>query len=530
MGVATTEQGPIVIHGPLTGAGTPVLEEVPAAPAREKEEPVPTIFVGDAAAQLLAPAVEPKANASSEQEERSDGLDAFRALLLILMNFSFTISLVSPLPAWMYHVQYPPPDGAFTELAGLAWRDMLYAGFMFTMSAALPITLGARLLKRAPYPELVWTALRRCFMLYVFATVMGHVNSYWTGQENKLGNAMSIGGFFLLFALFVRPRRDWNPVRVQWLRLVGWLGVVTLFFLSPAIYGEGFNLLRRDEIIASIGWVALAVTVVWLFTRANHLARLGILAVLVALRTGAQYSEWIAGIWYWTPAQVVYEPWFAEMLFIAIPGTIAGDLIVSWMSRERDTPNPVGWSNRKLAALAIIGLTLVPIALVGLWQRQAVAATTAIYAALSAVVLVATRKAVDPGDQVLRRMFTWSAFFIMVAMLTEPLEGGIKKVPLTFSYLVLMTGLSFGTLASLTIAFDHFQLGKRLRALVQIGQNPLLAYVIINLFLMHVLWYVGVAGHWRDTAPAAIARSVLITAAGTFLVWLASKKRIYWRS
>ena len=520
---------PIVIHGPITSGA--LLTEIPtpagsAEPATMRlAEAVPD---QSSVRQEVSPSEGPAS--AAVPRERAEGLDAFRGLMLIAMNFAFTIPF-GPFPGWMHHVQYPPPDGAFVELAGLSWRDMLYAGFMFTMSAALPITHSARLSKRMPYPEIIWIALRRMFLLYIFAMVIGHVNPYWTHQYNKLGNVMSVFGFVLLFTLFVRPRSDWNPVRVQWLRYAGWLGVLALFFLSPAIYGESFSAERADEVIKSIGWATVAGTVIWLFTRKNIIARFAILGVILALRTAAQHSEWAASLWYWTPARWLYDPWFAEMLFIVIPGTIAGDLLVQWMSRNEASETGAKWSDKKLIALALLGISYVPISLVGLWERQAVPQTTAAIALLGAASIWLTRNPIVQRDRVLARLFAWSAFWLIVGMLTEPFEGGIKKVPLTISYLTLMTGISCALLASLLVAFDHFAaFRRRFKAIIDIGQNPLIAYVVLNLFLMHILWYTGIAGRFRESWPEALARSAVITAAGVFLVWLASRKRLYWRA
>lgn len=527
-----SEPQPIVIHGPVTGGNEPLVagNGTHTATMLPPDEANTTIIL-DAPVPAAAPVERPAATPVPTTAERAAGLDALRGLLLVAMNFTFTMPM-GVFPAWAYHAQYPPPDGAFAPIAGLTWQDTIYAGFMFVMSAALPISMAARLARRITYPEIILTSLRRCFALYVFALIIGHVNPYWTQLYDRTGNVLSIAGFFLLFALFLQPRKDWSPVRMQWLRIAGVLGVLALFFLvPPAIYGSAFSPNRRDDIIASIAWTSVAVTVIWLCTRTNVAARLAVLGVIIALRTGARHADWLSAIWNWTPAPWLYDTWFIEMLLVAIPGSIAGDLIAQWMRANGPEETRIRWSNGRLALLSALAFSVLPVLLVGLWERRAVGTTTAAIFAIGGLMLWFTRRPESTYERVLSRLFGWGAFWLILGMLTEPLEDGIRKVPLTLSYLTLMTGLSYVFLGALVICADHFKaLGRRLRPLVAIGQNSLLAYVILNLFLMHLLWVTGVAQRLQGSWQEALLRSVVITAAGTLLVWLATRKRVFWRA
>src|SRR5688572_33489841 len=101
----------------------------------------------------------------------------------------------------------------------------------------------------------------------LFAWITGHVHPYWTHDYTKTGNIAAIFGLIVSFAVFVRPRRDWSDRSVRWLRYAAWAGVVTVLFIVPAWYGTTFSASRQDDIIASIAFLTVAGTLIWLLTR-----------------------------------------------------------------------------------------------------------------------------------------------------------------------------------------------------------------------------------------------------------------------
>lgn len=514
----------IVIHGPITGDADR-LEAVASLP-----DPA---YVTDETALTATPAIQPApAVASTAVTERALGLDAFRGVFLLAMNFAFTIPHWGPFPGWMYHMQIPPaPSAAYVEASGLTWRDMLFPGFLFTMSAAIPITMGARLAKRMPYPQIAWIALRRGALLLLFALIIGHVNPYWTRDDTKLGNVAAIFGLVVSFAFFVRPRKDWNPATVQWLRYTAWLGVATVLFIVPAWYGQAFSLDRRDDVIAAIAFLTVAGTMIWLLTRFSPVTRVAILALVIAGRTAAAHVGWIGSLWYSSPAQWLYQPWYLELLLVVIPGTIAGDLLVQWMRRAPDAEAPLLWSSRRLAAIAAIAASFAAVLVVGLYERRHPGTTTAAVIGLAALLLYVARKPRSARDYVITRLCAWAAFWLVVGILIEPLEGGIKKDPQTLGYLMLMTGTAIAGLTSLLIIIDGFKVGERhLRPLVQIGQNPLFAYVVFFLGITHVLWLMGIGDVLTSSWQEATLRGILCTALVGVTVWLTTKKRLLWRA
>lgn len=510
---------PIVVHPALNGA-----DDILAGVQRTPTEPDPVV-------EEDVDGVTPEEGAATRPDsaDRAAGLDALRGVYLLAMNFAFTLPM-GVFANWMYHIQYPPPDGSFAPIPGLSWQDIVYAGFVFAMAAALPIGIERRLAERKPYPAILWMAVKRAALLYLFALIIGHVSPYYTGIETRTGNLLAMAGFVVCLLLFTRWPRRWSPTLVRGLRILGWAGAAALLFLAPALYGEAFSLARRDDIIASIAAVALLGTAICLFTRGNLVARLAVLAVAAALKLAAREPGWVQDFWTATGPAGIYEPWYLELLVIVVAGTIAGDLLVRWMRDPSPIGAQIGWSRFRLALITAIAIAFVPIVLIGTYIR-AIPETTLLVLGLAFGGALLSRSPGTPRERVLASLFGWGAFWLALGILLEPFEGGIKKDPQTLSYLFVTSGLATVLLAAAIIVADVFGARRRaLRPLIELGQNPMLAYVVFMLFLNHLFWYLGFGDFLENGAAQATVRAVLITGLVALLVWAASRARLYWRA
>lgn len=72
-------------------------------------------------------------------------------------------------------------------------------------------------------------------------------------------------------------------------------------------------------------------SIIWLFTRSNLWLRIGLLGLFLALRLSSTADGWIASVWASSPIPWIFRFDYLKYLFIVIPGTIAGDLISSWL-------------------------------------------------------------------------------------------------------------------------------------------------------------------------------------------------------
>jgi predicted acyltransferase len=505
-------QEPIVIHGAISGT-TETIVDLSETPPISPPPPV------------LEPATPPAVETASVPSERVLSLDALRGFLMLAMNLSFAIPLNGVFADWMHHMQYPPP-GDFVERAGLTWPDLIFPAFLFTMSAALPIAMRGRLQKRVSQPEIVWHALQRGALLLVFALIIGHVNPYFTADYTKRGNLLAIGGFVLSCAIFLRLPPTVSAIRGQWLRAAGWLGVLTLFVLAPQIYGKNFSLERRDTIMAALAFAAVAGTAIWLCTRSRPEFRIAMVAIIAAFTIGAHQVGWIHDLYAFTPAPWLYQPWYLELMIVVIAGTLAGDLLVRFV----ESNEPVSYSTARLGALAAVCAAFIPTACAGLYLRQLGFTALALLGLIVIGALLCARPKTE-RDRCIAQLFSWTAVWLVLGLLLEPLQGGIKKDPQTMSYLAICAGLSGAALIAFIALVDLIpQTRRALRFLAEIGQNPLLAYVFFTLFLNHILYYFGIGDRLTHSWAAASIRAFAIVTAVGWVAWLSSRKKLYWRA
>ncbi|HEY0673233.1 MAG TPA: DUF5009 domain-containing protein [Longimicrobiales bacterium] len=515
----------IVVHPPLTGSPEFMAESAPGVTTVVREE-TSTVVARN------APIAEPVAKATPtapSHGERALGLDALRGALLLAMTFAMTIPF-GAFPTWMYHMQNPPPDGAFAAIAGITWRDLLFPGFLFTMSAAIPITNSLRLGKGMPYPAVVFTAIKRFALLMLFAYIIGHVNPYWTEDYTRRGNLMAIAGFLICWPLFTRKPANWNERTHGIVRMIGWLAVAALLFAGPLLYGARFSLERRDGIIASLAFCSLAATCIWLATRTRPQIRVAIIAAIAAAKLAATTPGWVQDFWAATPAAWLYESWYLELMIIVLAGTIAGDLLLQWMRPRAATEAALEWSPLRLLSIAVVCMAFTPIVLVGLYNRRGdVTAGLAIAVAIAGAFLLL--QPTSRRDRTLATLYAWATVWIGLGLLLEPFEGGIKKVPQTLSYLALTAGLSTAWLIAALIITDMVRHGRRLtRPLIEVGQNPLMAYIVFMLFLNHIAYASGVGNLLTATWWQAVLRGLLFTLVAGAIVMAATRRRLFWRA
>ncbi|MES2179733.1 MAG: DUF5009 domain-containing protein [Gemmatimonadota bacterium] len=528
-----TDQRAIVIHAPLTGDPARI-NELPEALRSDAALRAPTV-VRELPPSIRDPHVHRAelAARAAQNRVRVFGLDAVRGISLLAMNLTFALPSVMLLPAWMYHTQYPPPTGAYVARAGLTWQDIIFPGFLFAMAAAIPIRGSQLIAAGEPMPSILWGALKRTALLYLFSLIIGHVNPFETHNETRTGNLIAIAGFLTLFALFVQRKPEWNPSVFVWLRRVGWVGAAILLFVLPATWGGSFSMTRRDTIITSIAFVYVVCTLIWLVTRQKPMLRLAIVLVVAVLKVLSPVVGPVGAFWSLSPMPWLYEPWFFELLLIALPGTIAGDLLVEW-TRYAAGDRPASRDEEHLGHLrgvAAIGFGMPVVLVVGLYQRQLIGTTAAVLASVLAGAYL-LRRGTSDRDRLLARIGAWAGALLIAGILLEPLEGGIKKDPQTMSFLLLCGGLWLGVLLAATILIDVVGGAWRriFEPIILAGQNAMLAYVIFTLFLLHIAYYLGFGDFLSATPPQQVVRGVLVTTVVMALLWTASKKRIVWRS
>src|SRR3954466_5038791 len=333
---------PIVVHSGLHGEE--VAEWQPLPPTRTPnvewttvldDVPVPGTGQSPAPPELAAPT----------SSRRAFSLDALRGFFLLSMTLGFTTGTEKYYPLWMFHRQ--EPWGAETPLdaAGISWRDLAYASFLFTMAAALPLTMSRRIEKGELEIGIVMAAVRRWALLFFYALMIGHSNTFFLGYT-QTARMLSIVGFVLMAMVFTRRRSDWDERKYKTVNRAGWVLAIAFLALSPLAYGKAFSFDRNDDIIVGLAFASFVGIVLWYFTRDNLLARLAALGAAMALSLRAKGDGWVSGWWWDAKLPWLFSAQRFVLLAVVVPGTIMGDVILRWMRAPEDSG--MSWSRLRV--------------------------------------------------------------------------------------------------------------------------------------------------------------------------------------
>ena len=222
-------------------------------------------------------------------EKRAYAVDLLRGLAIVGMVLSGQILWHAELPAWLFHAQVPPPSFRFDpSVPGITWVDLVFPFFLFSMGAAFPLALRKRLEQRGESVALVLTVVvRRWALLALFAVALANLRSGVTGTLPGWGSSLlQLAGWGCFCALFMRIDR-FSDRQNRMVCLSGVAGIAALLAAARWGWGLPVSAERSDVIILVLANMALFGSLVWLYTRNNLLARLGVLALLAALRLGS---------------------------------------------------------------------------------------------------------------------------------------------------------------------------------------------------------------------------------------------------
>ena len=463
---------------------------------------------------------------------RALSLDALRGYAILTMVLSATI-VYGILPGWMYHAQVPPPDHAFNpNLPGITWVDMVFPSFLFAMGAALPFSVGKRLRKGASKLKLALNALWRGVKLTFFAILIQHFYPYMTGGDLH-SQLLAIFCFALLFPMYMRL--PWEMP--QWVRTAVQLGAmvigatVMLCMSYPIDYDLNLHLHTSNIIILILANVSVFATLLFIFTFNSRTMRLVVLALLfgIILSADTDPSSWAAWLMQTTPADWLYVPAYLKYLFIVIPGSFAGEILLAHTEKMHNTPD--GTPRSKAWAIAAITLAIVVVNLVCLYCRL-----LTLNLALNVALLIAGYAVIRRGEgycALWRELFIVGALMMLLGLAFEPFEGGIKKDPVTFGYLFTTGGMSFMTLILLSVVCDYFKCHRSTAFLVMSGQNPMVAYVACDLLIYPILGLCGLMQHLGlfATSPwLGFLQGVLLTSLAVVVTMFFTRIKWVWRT
>jgi predicted acyltransferase len=467
-------------------------------------------------------------------QKRALALDALRGLSILAMALSGYIPY-GVLPNWMYHAQVPPPQHIFNpQIPGLTWVDLVFPFFLFSMGAAMPLALSRRIEKGYPHWKTVLYVLERGFLLAAFALYREHVLPGVMSENPKTQTwLLALFAFALLFPILMRLPQSWN-LQVRWaIKGGGWLGAIAFMALMRYPDGSGFSLNRSDIIIILLANSAVFGSLIWLFSKASILVRLSFLGVLMAQRLAAPLGGWVHSVSEFSPLPWVYRFGYLHYLFIVVPGTIVGDLILKWIkSPAEDRSKRGNWTASQLLFISALTFGLNLILVVGLTNRWLLA-TTLVAFALCALGWWLVSRPTNSTEQLMKSLFLWGAYWLVLGLVFEPYEGGIKKDPNTMSYFFVTTGLAIFLLIALTVIIDVFNKKRCLQLVIDNGQNPMIAYLGITNLIPPLLALTTLGSLLESLMPTpwlGFLRGVLMTLLLALAVSVFTRRKIFWRT
>ena len=274
---------------------------------------------------------------NNNQKPRAHALDALRGYAIITMVLS-AMEAFSVLPRWMYHAQVPPPDHVFDPtIYGITWVDIIFPFFLFSMGAAIPLSLGRQHAKGESIMKLTWKTVQRWVKLTFFAIFIIHAFPFMLGYEQEwMRYAMPIFFFILLCLMFMPNPFGLSPYKARAITWSAYLVAVGFMLLQPYAGGAPFRLTDSDCIMLILANVSLTGSIIYLLTIGHPLRRLALLPFLVALFMAAHTANsWPALLIHTSWLPWLYLPAYQVYLLIIIPGTVAGEWIAQWLEKMK---------------------------------------------------------------------------------------------------------------------------------------------------------------------------------------------------
>lgn len=461
---------------------------------------------------------------------RAYSLDALRGYAILTMVLSATI-VYGILPAWMYHAQEPPPTHVYQpELSGLTWVDLVFPFFLFAMGAAFPFSLRRKSEKGERRWRLAWGAMLRGVQLTFFAIFIQHFYPYMlSAPQDARAWLLALSCFIVLFPMFMRiplPLPEWGHVAVK---VVAYGVAMAMLLCTDYANGAEFSLYTSNIIILLLANMALFGSLTYLLTMYSWKARVAVLAALAGIVLSAQTEgSWAQTVWAYTPLPWMYRFEYLRYLFIVLSGSMAGELVMKWMSHPSEkecTPHAVAYG------MLAISVGIILVNLVGLFNRWSFATL-----AVSALLLVAgwliVRRRQGSGA-LWRELLLLGAVLLLVGLCFEPFQGGIKKDGPTFSYLFVTAGLACMALMAFHIVCDYFRCHRSTAFLVMSGQNPMVAYVACDLLIYPLLNLFGLTpclGIFAINPWMGFLQGVLLTALAMLVTMFFTRIKWFWRT
>lgn len=459
---------------------------------------------------------------------RLESLDALRGFAILTMVLSGSIAFEGVLPGWMYHAQVPPPIHVFDPTKpGITWVDLVFPFFLFSMGAAFPLVIRPAQTHQT-FPRLLWLGFRRFSLLLFFALFTQHFKAWVLSDVPQLREQIhSLAAFLLLFVVLY----DWKKIASSRIRLIIRLSalLISLLWMSQMHYAKGrvFDLYRSDIIIVVLANMALFGTIIYGLTQNRPWFRVAILPIVMAIFFAAKQEGWVKEFYSFHAIgsfqfDWAYKFYFLKYLFIVIPGMFAGEWLMRW---HQEGPRSVPHKD----VVGLLGLFLICWNLYGLYTRQLIQNFLGSLLVLGILYwIIRSTTAVY-----FKRLFYSGAYLLVLGLVFESFEGGIKKDPSNYSYYFVCSGLAIIAI----LIFESIKEQRLIRGVSSFlaiqGQNPMVAYVAGSLLLLPLMTIAGIKPYWdamNENVWMGFAKGVVFTGVVSLITYLFVRMRWFWRT
>ncbi len=466
--------------------------------------------------------------------KRVAAIDFLRALAIIGMVVSGQMLWNAQLPAFMFHAQLPPPSFSFDpSVAGITWVDLVFPFFLFSMGVAIPLALRRREEKGAGFRQIAASALHRFVWLAAFAIILGNTRMGRLGELAPWAAALiTLGVWGLFFAMFVRiPRLDLK--RNSILNWAGFSGLIAATLLYKPLFDVEVSLYQSDIIILILASMALFGSLLWWGTRNSLSMRIVLIGGIVLLKMASSVEgSWTEWLWHQTPAEWLFRWEYLKYLCLVLSGTIVGDIIQHTLHegalQSEAAEKRSGWLT---VLLVVLMITLIITLLWGLFTRE-VGLTVIVSLLLCCLAGGVLHLLKTKEKKLLKELFGVAVVLLIIGLIAEPLEGGIKKDHATTSfYFVTGAMATFVLIGALAL---ELRFGIRFHALEACGANPMFAYTASGYLIAPILTLsslsVLVERFAQLTPWCGFYRGLLFALLVILVTWPLTRKNYYWKS
>ena len=468
-------------------------------------------------------------------KKRALALDALRGIAIIGMILSGQMNLTH-LPAWMAHAQVPPNASFDPSIFGITWVDLVFPFFLFAMGAAFPFSLGSKLDKGENKYRLCWDSFVRALQLVFFAIFFQHMKPFVISSSVDLASCfISLFAFGLMFLMFVNDIIPFfrNFKYGTWgVKLAAFfMGFILMYNLEyTGKKTTDFDLYFSDIIIIVLANMAFFASVIYIFTYKKPNYRLLVLPFVMAVFLAGANEGWVKTVYDFTPVSWAYSFYYLKYLFIVIPGSLAGEYLYQWINSDSNELSQT--SNRQAYLMAFTALALIVSNVIFLFTRQLELNLFLTIILLGSSYFILKSNSSSFGV-FWKNLFTVGAYCLLLGLVFEDYEGGIRKDQSTYSYYFVTSGLAFFALLFFSVICDYFKNIKSTKFLVLAGQNPMIAYVATALVVMPILTLLSLTNYFevfKTGAFMGFLQGVLLTTLAIIITMYFSKIKWFWRT